>query len=273
MSPLIVGVDLAARDENTAHCLLEAGAEGVRAREPAVGRELAEIEDAIAAADAVGIDAPFGWPEAAVEAIGAYTARGVWPEALEPRRLRYRRTDLAVHEAVLEARGVSLWPLSVSADRIAACAWRCAALLSGLAERTGWELDRRGPPGGSAGTGERVVVEVYPAGALAMWGLPHRGYKRGGPDSAAAARELRGSIFDVLARTAAGVELGAARSACLESDDALDALISALVALAAREGSTLGPDPGSEPRSRSEGWIHLPRADSLAALGVSAPAG
>jgi hypothetical protein len=66
---------------------------------------------------------------------------------------------------VLAEAGVN--PLSVSADRIAHAAFRCAGLLARLAA-LGEPVDR-------AGSG--VVVEVYPAAALRRLGLTHRGYK------------------------------------------------------------------------------------------------
>ncbi|MEO6713138.1 MAG: DUF429 domain-containing protein [Mycobacteriales bacterium] len=75
--------------------------------------------------------------------------------------LANRETDRAVHQAV------GLWPLSVAADRIGLAAMRAAGLLADLAD-AGRAVDR-------AGTG--VVVEVYPAASLKVWGLPHKGYK------------------------------------------------------------------------------------------------
>ena len=74
-----------------------------------------------------------------------------------------RRTDLFVHEQV------SLTPLSVSADRIAPVALRCAVLLAKL-EAVGGPMDR---------SGSGPVVEVYPAVSLRSWSLDHRGYKQG----------------------------------------------------------------------------------------------
>jgi hypothetical protein len=60
-----------------------------------------------------------------------------------------------------------LVPLSVSADRIAHVALRCAVLLA--------ELDASGRPVDRSGSGH--VVEVYPAASLRRWGLDHPGYK------------------------------------------------------------------------------------------------
>lgn len=83
--------------------------------------------------------------------------------------LTNRATDLHLRQSV------RLQPLSVSADRIGAAAMRCAAILSGLT-RKGIEIDRTGRVG--------PVVEVYPAAALKVWGLPHQGYKGREPANA-----------------------------------------------------------------------------------------
>ena len=90
-------------------------------------------------------------------------------------RLAYRETDRWVR-----AHAAPLRPLSVSADRIAHAAFRCAALLP----RLGQPVDR---------TGHGRVVETYPAGSLLRWGLPFRRYK--GADG----RVLREQIVDALA--------------------------------------------------------------------------
>lgn len=160
----------------------------------------------MADADWTGIDAPFGWPERFVEAIYSYRHLAKWPECPRSDELRLRTTDRFVTHAVRTALGVSVLPLSVSSDRIAARAWRCAALLSELHRRTGTELDRIGvpltrdsqashddpSPAGRAAT--HRVVESYPAAALAMWNLPYKGCKSTRPDGKAAASKQREAI-------------------------------------------------------------------------------
>jgi hypothetical protein len=79
-------------------------------------------------------------------AIAHYTATDQWPIGTTPERMRYRRTDWFVHDTIKAERQQSVWPLSVSSDRIAVCAWRCARLLTSHAERTGRQLDRIGAP-------------------------------------------------------------------------------------------------------------------------------
>ena len=65
-------------------------------------------------------------------------------------------------------------------------------------------------------------------------------------------------------QTAGVVELEAVAERCEESDDALDALVCALVARAAEVGAVRAV--GDCDRARCEGWIRLPTPDSLSRL-------
>ncbi len=258
-----LGIDLAAQDADTAICEIEWRAGRACVRELAAGASDAAILAAMRRADWIAIDAPFGWPNAMVAAVAEFADLGRWPAEATSSALRHRVTDRVVHDHVLDAQGVSIWPLSVSSDRIAVCAWRCARLLGDHAGATGWRLDRLGPPGPSG------IAEVYPAGALAMWGLPHRGYKGGTAATAVAARERRGAILATIEQvTAPWLALPEdAREACRDDDDAFDALVAALVGRAAATGRTLAPHDDQRVAARREGWIHLPDPGSLAHLG------
>jgi hypothetical protein len=79
-------------------------------------------------------------------------------------------------------------------------------------------------------------------------------------------KDARAKLLDEIARRGPWLELTDAREACVESD-ALDALLSALIARAAARGMTL-PPPDDEYRERvdREGWIHLPTRGTLAQL-------
>jgi hypothetical protein len=57
-----------------------------------------------------------------------------------------------------------------------------------------------------------------------------------------------------------------ARGACVRSDDALDAVLAALIARAGALGLTVKPEGEDLELARTEGWIHLPAKDSLAQL-------
>lgn len=256
-----LGIDLAAQDANTASCVIEWEPGRAVAGTPQLRRSDLDLVNDMERADWVAIDAPFGWPDAFLNAVHAWAHEGRWPESpldrrARVKRLRYRATDLFV-----EAR--ARLPLSVSTDRIAVAAMRCATLL---------------PPWGPDGepfdrTGGDRCVEVYPAAALVVWGLDPTGYKGVG-------NQQRQRLIDALQERAPWLELPAtARQSCIQTDHALDALVRGLLARAAQRGATW-PPPGAgsptvmpagvdvvEAQLRREGWIHLPRGvDSLGRL-------
>lgn len=246
-----LGVDLSADPRKTATCLIVWTPQTVTVEVPTVGVDDDALVAAMLDADWVGIDAPFGWPRDFVAAVSAWGDGRRWPQVGRD-RMRFRETDRRVAPTRL--------PLSVSSDRIAVTAMRCAALLTELAERRGSTIDR---------SGQDRVVEVYPGAALPRWSdaaaelrFDPRGYKgKGGIDK-------RVVLVDALGRAAPWLELDdAARSACVTNDDALDSLLASLVARAAARGLTDPPDaPEERALAAIEGWIHLPRAGTLAEL-------
>jgi hypothetical protein len=191
----------------------------------------------------------FGWPESMVAAIHSYVTAGSWP-APPKREFRYRATDLHVHDRLLAEADVKLWPLSPSTDRIALTAWRLAGLREAACTRSHVRFDRAG--------GDQVV-EAYPAVALVLWGLPRERYK--------ADPKAREELLAAIEAEAPWLDWEpGAREACVESDDALDAVLCALVARAAGLGLTEPPPPERLGSARAEGWIHLPRRGSLGEL-------
>jgi predicted nuclease with RNAse H fold len=270
-----LGIDLAAQPENTAACVIDwpdAAGGRVDVTRPQSGYDDHDLLGLMRNAGVVAIDAPFGWPEFMNAHLGEYAARGVWPlrpddEGAEDwiMRLRYRETDRAVRRLLLARKPpVKLWPLSVSSNLIAVCAWRCAALLHQDAQRPGNLFDR---------TGERSrIFEVYPAAALANWGLPFKGYKPGSLSSEKTkhARAKREKIADALAVKAAWLrrtDYSDLRDDLVDDDDLLDAFISSLAARAAATGWTVAPHSGQEQwLAGSEGWIHVPEEHSLGEL-------
>ncbi len=144
-----LGVDLAARPPGTAACLVEwSPGPALLLAEPGPVDD-GRIEELAGQADKVGIDVPFGWPDAFVRELSSYQRGRRWQREYGA-ELRLRVTDRFVKEATGKT------PFSVSADRIATCAMRAARLLSELDP----ELDR---------TGSGRFVEVYPAAALRVW--------------------------------------------------------------------------------------------------------
>ncbi|MFG1707457.1 DUF429 domain-containing protein [Nonomuraea sp. M3C6] len=238
---LTVGIDLAAEAVRTAVAWLDWSAGRARLVRVEVGADDELIVEAVMAASKAGIDCPLGWPDRFVDFVTAHRAGHVRvPEGLAGRAWRrdlaLRVTDQVVHEQT------GLTPLSVSADRIGHATMRCAAVLAELARR-GQPVDRRG--GGA-------VVEVYPAACLKRWGLPYRGYKR-----TANLTEL-GRLVDLLLEAAPWLELGEYEPLCRASDDATDAVVSALAARASALGLVTVPAGEQAGTAATEGWIALP---------------
>ena len=107
-------------------------------------------------------------------------------------------------------------------------------------------------------SGADVLVEVYPAAALRIWGFSTRGYK--GPRGGGARQTMLSALTGTLDLTEE------ARTACARSDDALDALVCALVARCAAIGLCDPVPPEQHAAAEIEGWIALPRADALTLL-------
>jgi predicted nuclease with RNAse H fold len=238
---ITAGVDLAAMPERTALASIE------WARTRAVVQDLVwpadddVILEAIGQAGKTGIDCPLGWPDAFADFIAAHRSGHVALPRDDTgtgwrRELTMRRTDAFVRDRL------HLVPLSVSADRIAHVALRCAVLLA--------KLDASGRPVDRSGAG--AVVEVYPAASLRSWGLRHRGYKRPStPDVLAAAAD------DLLA-AAPWLDCGPHEETIRRSHDAFDAVIAALTARAASRGQTCPPGGDDLAAAATEGWIAIP---------------
>jgi hypothetical protein len=138
--------------------------------------------------------------------------------------------------------------LSVSADRIAYPAMRCAGLLAELAA-DGHRVVRSGR--------DSVVAEVYPAAALRVWGCRTTSYKTDLGSRAALVAEL--------AQRTSWLDWGDHRAVCVTSADALDAVVCALIAGAVMVARTAGPSLDDRVIAEEEGWIHLPDEDFLQA--------
>jgi hypothetical protein len=259
-----LGVDLSADPRKTAACLVEWENGSARVHRPVLGLDddalLSRLlgPDGHEQPDWAGIDAPFGWPQPFVAAVKGWEDGESWPSTPRP-ELRFRATDAFVIRK-------SRRPLSVSSDRIAVTAMRCAGLVTALADRRGLgrALDR---------TGADRVVEVYPGAALPLWSdeagdirLDPQGYKADDDTK-------RLALVQTLLGAAPWLRLDAdTRALCERNDDALDALLAALITRAAAVGQTLPPETEAERvAAATEGWIHLPRRDSLATL-ADAPA-
>jgi predicted nuclease with RNAse H fold len=249
--PMItLGVDLAADPKRTALCWIRWKSGTAEAYDAGCGADDEALLRSFKTADEVGIDAPFGWPDAFVEAVAAHHRGERWPTAGD-KDLQYRATDREVH------RLAKRWPLSVSSDRIGVTTMRAARIFS--------EMARLGSPVDRDGSGK--LVEVYPAAALKRWGFNPEGYK--GPENRGKRTRL---LQEVETSTRSWLRLSdSVREQCVESDDVLDALVAALVARAAATGHCEPIPPAMVATARREGWIHLPQSGSLPLL-ATAPA-
>ena len=221
-----LGVDLASQPANTSVAVLE----GTTVAELHSTADDDTIVELAARCDAVGIDAPLGWPDAFVAMVNAHHRRDALPGA-EPGALQLRHTDLVVHERTGKR------PLSVSTDRIGVVALRAIRLLERLA---GSGADRSGAAG---------IYETYPGGAVAHWALVDRSYKR------ADSTPERTAIVDALGTH---LDFGPHRDRTIARDDDLDAVLCAALAALAHRRLTPRPDADQEEIAAREGWIHVP---------------
>jgi predicted nuclease with RNAse H fold len=281
-----LGIDLASRPERTAVCVIVwAGTIGRVEHLPTTRKERRELTDrrlcelicgevdGLDAMERVAIDAPFGWPETFIDALAESKSGPAWPLGLDEGRARLERreTDRFVTEMLrqpLSAGGEdrrAKQPLSVSADKIASPAMRCAGLLA--------ELARRGLDVARDGSG--LVAEVYPDAALRQWDLwrpewdaLNVGYKGSNAGVAGCRADLAHRLRECLAGV---VELSDEQeAACARSDDLLDALVCAVLARLVASRLTV---PAGHRRASAliEGWIHLPADKSLERLASRKP--
>lgn len=236
-----VGIDLAADPARTGLAVLcEKGADLVIDR-VLVGAEDEAIITAVNDCDRAGVDVPTGWPDAFVELVGRHAIGEL--EAPQDTGLEWRR-DLVLRatDRALQLL-LGMRPLSVSADRIAHPALRWAGIEATLRAQ-GLVLPR---------DGSGLIAEVYPAAALASWGLIHRGYK--GKGRIERRRELVAELADLLP----WLDWRDHRDLCAADDNALDAVVAALVAREVERGNFHPPPESLRGQASREGWICVPR--------------
>jgi len=252
-----LGIDLASQAKQTGVCLLDWTAtpatvldHGSHALDDQRLLELMtdpQIEK-------IGIDAPFAWPLAFVDALSTYRDHGTWL-GLAQEDMRFRATEVVVADVTGQA------PLSVATSDLAWPAMRVARLLTSLAATEG-PIDR-------AGAGR--VAEVYPAAALRRWGVVPAGtsvldaaYKT---NKSGRENRRRTMMTSLRLQLAGQVDVDDATfDRCVSNDDDLDAFVSALVARAVQIGQSEAIPHSLRWAAMREGWIHLPLADSLERL-------
>jgi predicted nuclease with RNAse H fold len=239
-----LGVDLAAAAKKTAVAVIEWADGTARLAQLSLDVGDEEIVRLFGTSDMTGIDCPLGWPDAFLPFIAGHLSFDAHPvldhDGIEGRRLlAYRDTDRFVTGQT------GLIPLSVSADRLAHPAMRCAVIQAKIARDYG--------PQARDGSGR--LAEVYPAASLKLWGLPTRGYKgRGAPET-----ERLAVALGALSAAAPWLDLAGHDDRLAASDDMFDALIASLTGRAVALGRTLRPEGRNPAAALTEGWIHLPR--------------
>ncbi len=249
-----IGIDVASQDARTAICAIR-WEDGFAEIEPLglPGASDDQIRRSIEGADRVGVDIPLGWPAAFVDAVSRHHRGEVWAAPTDGEgmsALRLRETDRWVTRQARRPGepGARCHPMSVSTNLIAIPAMRMARVLG--------PIDR---------SGRGRVVEVYPAAALFVWGLPYRRYKGAEPTH----RATRDALVRALRETAPWLRAATADWDVIgEHDHVLDAVIASLVARAKACGLCDESYEAASENARSEGWIALPLPDTLPQLGV-----
>lgn len=255
-----LGIDLASQPKGTGVCLIEWGSgrgEVIQLERPPLTDDALMELMRDPQVGKVGIDAPFGWPLAFIDAITSYRDEGRWMQ-LDPNEMRFRATETRIFKETNQ------WPLSVAMSDLGWPAMRCARLLSRVVNPHE-VLDR---------SGAGLAAEVYPMAALRRWGViapgsssaswSYKGDKPGRRDNRAQhLAALRTGLGDSLRMSAEYEAL------CIEDDDDFDAFVSALVARAVQTGQ-VDPIPlGMRWLALREGWIHLPLPGSAGQLATA----
>lgn len=195
--------------------------------------ELIRVEDAQFA-----VDVPFGWPDTFVDFLTAHRDHAQRPPG---DRAAWRKETLARRATDQRLLTYRALPLPASFDRLGKTAVMWSAIEYDLREK-GVVIDRSGMTG--------RVCETYPTAALAAWSLPKQ----------KPTLELIEAAFPFL-------QIADQWRPALQSNDARDALVCALVARARSLGRTEPPERLDQ--ARREGWIHISPEDPRALLDSS----
>ena len=244
---LIAGLDLAAEPKGTALATIDFSTTSASLNSLQVGVDDQTILETASRIDKLGIDCALGWPIDFTNFLQVHKAAdsdsASFDGGIDLRRaLAYRETDRATREMT------GRWPLSVSTDRLGMTAIRCAGLLSKLASQK-HNVSR---------AGEGLVVEVYPAASMRIWGLHSAGYRN--------SKDTRRTLLQELNEVAPWFDISEFGALMIESCDAFDSVFAALAARAVSLGASTSAPAAHLKRAKIEGWMHLPTI-SIAALG------
>ena len=244
---LVAGLDLAAESKGTALAVLDWSQNRVELEHLQLGVTDGVVIEIAPTLAKLGIDCALGWPADFAEFIKTFASPSLAGQCFAGdidwrRNLAYRETDREVY------RITGRWPLSVSTDRLAMTALRCAGLLTKL-QAAGEQVDR---------SGRGKVVEIYPAASMRLWGLSIAGYRK--------SPEIRRQLLDQLLALAPWLNLRGKEPQMVASCDAFDAVVAALAAGSAALGQSTVAPANLLQKAKIEGWVALPQT-TLAELG------
>ncbi len=233
------GVDLAAEAKGTAVAVLNWMPDRVELKHLDLGVADEAIVEVAGTVQKIGIDCALGWPKQFIDFLNQQVSLTSSGEIFEGgkdfrRELSFRETDRQVREVT------GRWPLSVATDRLGLTAIRAAGLLSKI-QASGIVVDR---------SGAGKIVEIYPAASLRIWGFDTHQYRT--------SPERRKMLIDQLRQALPALNLGGFEGLMVNSCDAFDAVIAALVTRSAYLGLSTKPDKSQLQSARQEGWIALP---------------
>jgi len=234
-----------------------------------VGRdELSQLLLAMPGGSVAALDVPFSVPESFARfwLPSAATMPDLWAQASSMDLIRFlelrdryvadqgepkRLCDLRFPEcySCLHKANPNMVPMTFYGMRMLGPLWQAGCSVPPLEEANG---------SNSSQAGKAVLLEAMPGAALKAMQLPHKGYKNGSN-----ALKLRQEILCGLAgRSGVNIRnLSPFRTRCLESHDALDSVVAAVIAsLWARDPSVFWrPDVvGPEGVAILEGWLYAP---------------
>jgi len=266
-----IGVDIASENSRTAICCIDWGGSGAKVVHLRVDKmtnkeiieEIQTLRSAGQPCD-IGIDAPFSFPISFLNAVQAMAKGKTPPGTTDVWRLteQYLKSHLSIQ------------PLSSTASLITnTVTGRCLPVRYALAGSAYTDL---------LGYTTRIF-EVYPASALISWKVPVRAekgepsYKQSGSAGDKARECVLKHLFGTSTASGSGSWLHVPSPSPMDllcaTDDAIDALVCALVAKIAGDPGRPTEPAKTHPFTRAElkqikqeGWIHVPPFSSLKAL-------
>jgi hypothetical protein len=175
---ITLGIDMSSQPKGTAACAVTWEADRAVTVTPCLGCDDEMLSEMIAKSDAVGIDAPFGWPAEFALAVGAWSFTFWTPQLRERLCFREDRSSCARNRGTLAAERLC------GSDRAAGDAYIRAV----------------GPPWSYGSQRRQQVLRGLSSRQFEPVGVTSRGYKKNRPDH----KEARETILAAYARRCRG---------------------------------------------------------------------